>query len=115
MLHTPLTQRWGLRVPIVQAPMAGVSGGSLAAAVSRAGGLGFLGVSNATSAEWLREQAELARPGGPFGIGLLVWDVDRRPDLLQVALEQRPFAVSMSFGNLSRYRDSRSVQPVLDL
>ena len=38
-----MTERFGLRVPIVSAPMAGVAGGALAGAVSRAGGLGLIG------------------------------------------------------------------------
>ena len=36
---TWLTDRFGLDVPVVAAPMAGVSGGDLAASVSAAGGL----------------------------------------------------------------------------
>lgn len=39
-----MLQETGLRVPIIQAPMAGVSTPALAAAVSNAGGLGSLGI-----------------------------------------------------------------------
>ncbi|WP_251982599.1 nitronate monooxygenase [Streptomyces violaceusniger] len=42
-LSTELTEFLGLRHPIVLAPMGGAAGGALAAAVSRAGGLGLLG------------------------------------------------------------------------
>ena len=42
-LTTPLSERLGLEVPIFQAPMASVGTPALAAAVSRAGGLGALG------------------------------------------------------------------------
>lgn len=42
MISTRLTERLGIRHPIVCAPMAFVTGGSLAAAVSRAGGLGIV-------------------------------------------------------------------------
>ncbi len=103
MMVTALTESWGLNTPIVQAPMAGVSGGALAFALSRAGGLGMIGASNATSADWLAEQAKTARAGGKFGVGLLAWAVDFRPELLEVAIEQRPFAISMAFGNVARY------------
>jgi NAD(P)H-dependent flavin oxidoreductase YrpB (nitropropane dioxygenase family) len=43
MISTRLTQRFGIRHPIICAPMAYVTGGALAAAVSRAGGLGIVG------------------------------------------------------------------------
>ena len=42
MITTRLTERFGIRHPIVCAPMAFVAGGALAAAVSRAGGLGIV-------------------------------------------------------------------------
>ncbi|SME91297.1 nitronate monooxygenase [Tistlia consotensis] len=42
-VRTALTERLGLELPIVQAPMAGVATPALAAAVSNAGGLGSLG------------------------------------------------------------------------
>lgn len=103
MLVTKLTQSWGLRLPIIQAPMAGVAGGALAGGVSAAGGLGMIGVSNATTVDWIAQQADVARRSGQFGIGLLAWAVDLRPELLDTALEQQPFAISMSFGNIARY------------
>jgi nitronate monooxygenase len=40
-----LTERLGIRYPIIQAPMAGASTPEMAAAVTRAGGLGSLGVA----------------------------------------------------------------------
>ncbi|MEC7246021.1 MAG: nitronate monooxygenase, partial [Pseudomonadota bacterium] len=43
MICTPLTQRLGLKHPIIQAPMALAAGGKLAAAVDSAGGLGLIG------------------------------------------------------------------------
>ena len=43
MITTALTEMFGLQHPIVLAPMGGVSGGLLAAAVSNAGGLGLVG------------------------------------------------------------------------
>jgi NAD(P)H-dependent flavin oxidoreductase YrpB (nitropropane dioxygenase family) len=43
MIRNRLTERFGLALPIVSAPMALAAGGELAAAVSRAGGLGLIG------------------------------------------------------------------------
>ena len=42
-LRTRLTEAFGLRHPVVLAPMDPASGGALAAAVSAAGGLGLIG------------------------------------------------------------------------
>ena len=42
-MKTRLTEQFGIRHPILCAPMALVTGGRLAAAVSDAGGLGILG------------------------------------------------------------------------
>ena len=44
MLSTELTRTFGLKHPIVSAPMANWSGGVLAGAVSAGGGLGMIGV-----------------------------------------------------------------------
>ena len=51
-LSTRLTRNLRLRHPIVLAPMAFAAGGALAAAVSRAGGLGLIGGGYGDSA-WL--------------------------------------------------------------
>lgn len=45
VLHTPFSKAFGLDVPVVGAPMAGVSGPELTASVARAGGLGLLGAA----------------------------------------------------------------------
>jgi nitronate monooxygenase len=99
-VQTELTRRWDLRVPIVLAPMARVGGGELARAVSAAGGLGMIGIGSATATDWIGAQAALARRDGHrFGVGLMAWALEDRPELLDAALEERPFAVSISFGD----------------
>jgi len=61
----------GIAVPIVNAPMGGAAGGRLAAAVSRAGALGMIGMGSSASADGLRrELAVLGDLDLPFGIGL---------------------------------------------
>lgn len=90
----------GIAVPIVNAPMGGVAGGLLAAAVSRAGGLGMIGMGSSASADALRR--ELAVVGDldlPFGIGLVHWVIRGDPELLDVALAARPALLSVSFGD----------------
>ncbi|KAB8196885.1 nitronate monooxygenase [Nonomuraea phyllanthi] len=97
MLHTWLTERFGLRVPVVGAPMAGVGAGRLAAAVSEAGALGMIGVPAAATGEWIAGEAAVAG-GGPYGIGLMAWALPGNPAQLDAVLAARPPLVSVSFG-----------------
>jgi nitronate monooxygenase len=96
MLSTSWSRRMGLRVPIVNAPMGGVAGGRLAAAVTAAGGLGMVGMGTAGSTSSLH--AELPHVHGTFGIGLVDWVIRKEPELLDAALDARPVLVSVSFG-----------------
>ena len=54
-LNTRLTEFFGIEHPILLAPMAMISGGRLAAAVTAAGGLGLIG-GGYGDAEWLRSR-----------------------------------------------------------
>lgn len=99
-----LTEQLGMTVPVVGAPMGGVAGGALAAAVSGAGALGCIGAGSTASADWIAEQAALAGAAGrPFGIGLLAWALDERPELLEATLAARPALVSVSYGRYQRW------------
>jgi nitronate monooxygenase len=72
MIATPLTSRFGIRVPIIQAPMAGgPSSQELVAASSAAGALGSFGFAY-TQPDDMRKQAEFVRSktDRPFGINL---------------------------------------------
>jgi nitronate monooxygenase len=96
MLSTPWSRAMGLRVPVVNAPMGGVAGGLLAAAVTAAGGLGMVGMGTAGSTSSLH--AELPHVTGTFGIGLVDWVIRREPGLFDAALAARPVLISVSFG-----------------
>jgi nitronate monooxygenase len=63
--------RMGVKLPIVQAPMAGVSTPAMAAAVANAGALGSVGVG-ATNAAGARAMIEAlrARTNGPFNVNV---------------------------------------------
>jgi nitronate monooxygenase len=106
MLATFLTEVWGLRVPIIGAPMSPQAGGRLAAALSMCGALGMIGVGARQPTTQLQEDVdEFRRVAGdcPFGIGLMAWAVDARPELLDAALGAKPFAIAMSFGDPTPY------------
>lgn len=66
-----LLRRLGIELPIVQAPMAGVSTPEMAAAVSNAGGLGSIGIG-AADPESARGmiRAVRARTGRPFNVNV---------------------------------------------
>ncbi|CAA9326691.1 MAG: Enoyl-[acyl-carrier-protein] reductase [FMN] [uncultured Frankineae bacterium] len=103
-MRTWLTDRFGLTVPVVAAPMAGVSTGALAAAVTGAGGLGTIAVGPATTPERLREDSATARAGGAFGVGLLAWALqDGGAALVDAVVDQSPALVSVSYGPYARW------------
>ncbi|WP_353649885.1 nitronate monooxygenase [Nakamurella sp. A5-74] len=103
-MRTWFTDEFRLDVPVACAPMAGVAGGRLAAAVSAAGGLGMIGVPTTASVSWLHEQMQLAKmPGRSWGVGLTGWAVDDDAALLEAVLAARPDLVSVSFGDVTEY------------
>lgn len=105
MLHTHLTTSWHLRYPIIGAPMAYVGRGRLARAVSQAGGFGMFGIGSSESVDFLAQEAAIARGTDNlrFGIGLHCWAINKRPELLQAALDAKPFLISLSFGSPTPY------------
>ena len=96
-LANRLTKLLGIEHPVVLAPMAQISGGRLAAAVTRAGGLGLIG-GGYGDAEWLEREFDLA-DGARVGCGFITWSLARRPEALDLALQRRPAAVMLSFGD----------------
>lgn len=87
----------GLKVPIMQAPVAGAATAELASEVSRAGGLGSLGASW-TEPEVLRERIRSIQRASdrPFCVNLVLdFEQDER---LEVAVEEGAPIVSFSFG-----------------
>jgi enoyl-[acyl-carrier protein] reductase II len=72
MLRTAVTDLFDIELPILGAPMGGVAGPELVAAVSQAGGLGILGHANLEPDEVRRQiRATKQITKKPFGIGLL--------------------------------------------
>ncbi|MEO8278551.1 MAG: nitronate monooxygenase [Ideonella sp.] len=98
MITTELTRMFDLEHPIVLAPMGGVSGGQLAAAVSNAGGLGLVG-GGYGDRTWLTRELDLVRQytDRAWGVGLITWSCDR--SIVDLVLAQRPHAVMLSFGD----------------
>jgi len=103
-IDTPLTALLGIRHPILLAPMDLVSDARLTAAVSSAGGFGILGGGYGEKAWLERETGKLRQSASaPFGIGFITWSLVKQPELLDVALNARPRAIMLSFGDPKRF------------
>ena len=96
-LMNRLTRSLNIRHPIVSAPMAFAAGGALAAAVSRAGGLGLIG-GGYGDPSWLEDQFDAANDQR-VGVGFITWSLRKSPSLLTEVLKRRPAAVMLSFGD----------------
>jgi len=99
-LQTPLTNRLGIRYPIVQAGMVWTSGWKLAVAVARAGGLGLIGAGS-MKPELLREHIRKAKStevADTIGVNipLIRGDVDA---LAEATIEEGVRIVFTSAGN----------------
>jgi nitronate monooxygenase len=108
-MTTALTSMFGLKYPVIQAPMANASGGDLAREVARAGGLGMVGTGTNATADWLRQEWQKIGDAGPVGAGFMLWALNRYPEqreLLHTCLELRPAAILLSFGDPRRYMEA---------
>ena len=94
--RNPLLDLLGIRLPIIQAPMAGVSTPAMAAAVTKAGGLGSLGMG-ATDAEGARAMIAAVREvtSGPLNVNLFC----HKPAVANAAVEAAWIEVSHRIRN----------------
>ncbi len=65
----------------------------------------MIGIGSTESVEFLTQEAAIARGTDEmrFGIGMHCWAIEKRPDLLEAAIEARPFLISISFGSPAPY------------
>jgi len=100
MRENPVCHLFGIRYPIVQGGMLGISCPELAAAISNAGGLGMLsGVKpvNELRAE-IRQTRELTNK--PFGVNLPLHDVKERAlEIVEAIVKERVKVVATSAGS----------------
>ena len=104
---TRFTDRLGATAPIVLAPMGGCAGGTLAAAVTAAGGIGLVG-SGGETLDFLREEwaIALAHPQverSRLGFGLNVGQLEEYSEgtLQSILRELQPAHVYLSFGDIA--------------
>lgn len=101
MLQTRFTAMFGLRYPVLSAPMAMHSGGTLAAAVSAAGALGSFGGTNPKGPEWIEAEvaAIRAQTDRPFAIGFITPFLPFTAPLFEATLAAAAPAVVFSFAD----------------
>jgi nitronate monooxygenase len=97
LIRTRLTERLAIRHPVLLAPMGGVAGGRLAAAVTQAGGLGLIG-GGYGDADWL-DREFVAAGNARIGCGFITWSLANQPHLLDRVLAHAPAALMLSFGD----------------
>src|SRR6185369_9491681 len=102
-ITTRLTELLRIRHPIMSAPMAYVAASKLVAAVSNAGGFGILGGGYGDEA-WLKRELDAAGEAR-VGVGFITWSMAKQPRLLDVALERKPAAAMLSFGDVAPHAD----------
>jgi len=98
-ISTALTALLNIKHPVLLAPMDVVAGARLTAAVSSAGGFGILGGGYGDRAWLEQETAKLGPSAAPFGVGFITWSLAKKPELLDIALNARPRAIMLSFGD----------------
>lgn len=103
-MKTWLTERFGLAVPVICAPMYLAGRARLATAVSQAGALGMIGTGSATTAQWVRDECGLAAQADrPFGVGLMAWTLAQDRGPFEATLAAAPALVSVGFGDYEPY------------
>lgn len=102
-IATAVTKLLGITHPIVLAPMGGVAGGRLAAAVSEAGGLGIIGggygdpKAGYGGTEFMEREFRAAG-NSRYGVGYITWSLAKFPHLFDEALDRNPAVFFLSFG-----------------
>lgn len=102
-ISTRLTELLGVKHPILLAPMDVVADGRLAATVTRAGGFGIIGGGYGDEA-WLTREMDAAGDAR-VGVGFITWSMAKQPRVLDLVLERRPPAITLSFGDVRPHAD----------
>ena len=102
-MKTRVTELLNSEYPIIQGGMAWVADASLAANVSKAGGMGFIGAANAP-ASWVKEQIDIARSitDKPVGVNIMLLS-DYADEIAQLVIDEHITAVTTGAGNPARY------------
>lgn len=102
-MKTRVTELLGIECPIIQGGMAWVANAQLAANVSKAGGIGFIGAANAP-ADWVRQEIRKAREitDKPIGVNIMLLS-EHADEVAKVVVEEKVTAVTTGAGNPGKY------------
>lgn len=102
-MKTRITELLGIEYPIIQGGMAWVAEYHLAAAVSKAGGLGIIGAGGAP-ADFVREQIREVKKltDKPFGVNIMLMNPEA-DKIAQVLVEEGVQVVTTGAGNPGKY------------
>lgn len=79
-LKTEINNILNIQYPIISAPMGNMSGGLLATAVTKAGGLGLIGAGYCQD-DWVTRELDHVQEE-EFGVGFITWKLIENPKLL---------------------------------
>lgn len=102
-MKTRVTELLGIEYPIIQGGMAWVAEHHLAAAVSKAGGLGIIGAGGAP-AEFVREQIKMVKEvtDKPFGVNIMLMNPEADA-IAQIIVDEGVKVVTTGAGNPGKY------------
>ena len=104
-MKTRITELLGIEYPVIQGGMAWVAEYHLAAAVSKAGGLGIIGAASAPP-EVVREQVRKLKEmtDKHFGVNVMLMNPNA-PEVAQIVVEEQVPVVTTGAGNPSKFMD----------
>lgn len=102
-MKTEITELLGINYPIIQGGMAQVAEAHLAAAVSKAGGLGLIAAASAPP-EWVREQIKEVKKKteNPFGVNIMLMSPNADA-VAKIVVEEGVPVVTTGAGNPEKY------------
>ena len=99
MFHSKICEILGIKYPIFQGGMAWIADGSLAAAVSNAGGLGIIAAGNAP-VDWVRQEIRKTKEltDRPFGVNIMLLS-SNADEVAQLVCDEGVKVVTTGAGN----------------
>ena len=104
-MKTKITELLGIEYPIVQGAMAWIAEHHLAAAVSKAGGLGII-AGGAAPVDYIRDEIHKARAitDKPLGMNIMLLSPNA-DDLAQLAIDEKIEVLTTGAGNPGKYME----------
>lgn len=104
-LRTPLCKLLGIEYPLLQGGMAWIAGGRLAAAVSKAGGMGIIGGASG-DVDWIKRQIDIVRfeTDRPFGVNIMLANPNVEK-VVQLMVDEKVPVITTGGGNPGKYME----------